>query len=161
MKDLLSKLSSYNLFNYLVPGVVFVALSQAFTGYSLVHDNLLIAAFLYYFIGLVISRIGSLVIEPAFKKLGFIRFADYGDFVAASRKDTKLELLSEVNNSYRTLCSMFLLLPFLKLYGRVETALPSLHDWNAVFLFAFLFALFILSYRKQTAYITKRIEANK
>ena len=49
MTDLIKKLSSYNLFNYLLPGVVFVALSHAFTGYSFVHDNLLIAAFLYYF----------------------------------------------------------------------------------------------------------------
>ena len=28
MKDLLDKLSSYNIFNYLLPGVVFVAISH-------------------------------------------------------------------------------------------------------------------------------------
>jgi len=99
MNAILNKISSYNLFNYLFPGIVFVALSKEFTEYSFVQQDLLIAAFLYYFIGLVISRFGSLVIEHFLKRLHFLDFADYKDFVAISKKDEKLEVLSEANNT--------------------------------------------------------------
>jgi hypothetical protein len=64
MKEILDKLSSYNLFNYLLPGIIFVVLASEITRYSFIHDDIVIGAFLYYFIGLVISRFGSLAIEP-------------------------------------------------------------------------------------------------
>ena len=160
MKELLSKLSSYNIFNYLLPGVVFAGISPLVSDYSFVHENLLIAAFLYYFIGLVISRVGSLVVEPILKKLGFVRFAEYRNFVTASKKDERLEVLSEVNNTYRTLCSLFLLLLIIKLYGSLESYFAFLKDWDVVILSVLLFVMFLFSYRKQTSYITKRIDAN-
>ena len=64
MKDLLDKLSSYNLFNYLFPGVLFAAFGDRLTSYSLLIDDIMIGFFIYYFIGLVISRLGSLFLEP-------------------------------------------------------------------------------------------------
>lgn len=57
MNELIERLSSCNLFNCLPPGVFFVALAEQQTGFSFVQDNLLLAAFVYYFIGLVISRL--------------------------------------------------------------------------------------------------------
>ena len=66
----------------------------------------LVAVFAYYFMGLVISRIGSLMIEPTLKKVGFLKSADYSKFVLASKTDNKLDVLSETNNMYRTLCAL-------------------------------------------------------
>ena len=161
MKELIEKISSYNLFNYLLPGTLFAALGEQITTYKLIQKDIIIALFLYYFIGLVISRIGSLVLEPLMKKTSFVTFAPYKAFVAVSTKDQKIETLSEVSNTYRTLCSLFVALGGLKLYEW----LSSLSTWVAqagpyVF-FVLLFALFSFSYRKQTNYITKRIEAGK
>lgn len=68
MKDLLDKLSSYNIFNYLLPGVLFAGMSKSVSGYDLVQENLLVGVFVYYFIGMVISRLGSLLVEPLLKK---------------------------------------------------------------------------------------------
>ena len=158
MNELLSKLSSYNLFNYLLPGIIFVVLSSGMTGYNLIQSNLLLGMFLYYFIGLVISRFGSLVVEPILKWIGFLQFADYKNFVLASQKDKKLELLSEVNNSYRTLCSLFALLLLLRLYEYFESTFPTLREWNSIVLLVLLIIMFLLSYRKQTTYVRKRIE---
>ena len=76
MKDLLDKLSSYNIFNYLLPGVVFVAISKSLTIYNFVQQDIVVGVFLYYFIGLVISRIGSIVIEPMLKWIRFVKFSD-------------------------------------------------------------------------------------
>lgn len=161
MKDFLSKLSSYNLFNYLLPGIIFVVLAKELCNYSFVQQDIVLGVFLYYFIGLIISRFGSLVIEPILKYISFLRFAEYKDFVAASKKDEKIELLSEVNNTYRTLCSLFLLLGFLKIYGIIENKYTALKDWNSVILIFLLLVMFLFSYRKQTKYITKRIQANR
>lgn len=161
MKDLLSKLSSYNLFNHLLPGIVFVVLAEKLSRYSLVQHDIVIGIFLYYFIGLVISRLGSLAIEPLLRKVSFLRFADYKDFVDATKKDDKLEVLSEVNNTYRTLCALFASLLCLRVYETIETRFSGLKEWSAILLVGFLLLMFLFSYKKQTAYIIKRIEANR
>ena len=160
MVDLLSKLSTYNLFNYLFPGIIFVILASKFTQYNFMQQDIFTGAFLYYFIGLVVSRFGSLVIEPLLKRISYLQFADYNDFIAASKNDEKIELLSEVNNTYRTLSSLFILLLLLKLCAWVECRYPVLAEWNAMIL-VLLLVIFLLSYRKQTNYVTKRIKANR
>jgi len=157
MKDLLEKLSSYNIFNYLLPGIVFVVLADAFTKSKLVQQDILLGAFLYYFIGLVISRLGSIVLEPLFKWSRFVHFTDYADFVSASKKDNKLEVLSETNNMYRTFCSLFALLGILNIYECLLLRFPILGEWNAAFLIVGLLALFSFSYCKHTEYITRCI----
>lgn len=159
MNELLNKISSYNLFNYLLPGVIFAVLASEITRYPLVQRDILTGAFLYYFIGLVVSRFGSLIVEPLLKWLSFVKFADYKDFVAASKQDEKLEVLSEVNNTYRTLCSVFSLLLILKLYAKIEERVAFLKEWDSMILLVLLLMMFLFSYRKQSTYITKRIKA--
>jgi len=161
MNEIISKISSYNIFNYLLPGIIFSFLAQEYLGYSLIQSDTIIGLFLYYFIGLVISRIGSLVIDPALKGCKIICFAEYKDFVEASKKDEKIDLLSEVNNTYRTLCSTFFLLIALKGYQFIESKSCFLQEWSPAMLVFALLLLFALSYKKQTAYITRRVEANK
>jgi hypothetical protein len=160
MKELLDKLSSYNVFNYLLPGVLFAVLLQKVTIYSLVQDSVISNAFVYYFIGLVVSRFGSLVLEPILRKASFVKFAPYAHFVTASKTDPTLVTLSEVNNMYRTLCSMFILLLVCTGYQSVQRAYPPLGAWNEYIVVIVLLVVFLYSYRKQTGYVRKRIEAN-
>jgi hypothetical protein len=157
MNDLLNKISSYNVFNYLFPGVVFAVLAGEVINRSLVQHDVVTGAFLYYFLGMVVSRFGSLIIEPILKGLKFVRFANYKDFVLASQKDAKLDVLSEMNNTYRTLAALFSLLLLLKLYVKLEARFPGLKPWEATILTALLLLMFLVSYRKQTGYITKRV----
>jgi prepilin signal peptidase PulO-like enzyme (type II secretory pathway) len=159
MKELLDKLSSYNIFNYLLPGIVFVVIARKITHYSFIQRDIVVGAFLYYFIGLVISRVGSLIIEPFLKCISFVKYADYSDFIAASKADPRIDVLSESNNSYRTLCATFLTLSLLKGYERFTISLWDVSRWNAHILLAILFLMFLFAYRKQTAYITKRVKA--
>lgn len=161
MKELLDKISSYNLFNYLFPGVLFVIILKETTSYSFLQENLIVGVFVYYFIGLVISRFGSLIIEPVLRKSSFLKFADYSEFVSASKKDEKIEMLSEVNNMYRTLVSTLFVLLVFNLYDYIESNVPVLKNWNNYILLGLLLVMFLFSYRKQTNYITKRIKANQ
>ena len=160
MKEIIDKISSYNIFNYLLPGILFVVLAKHLTTYNFIQEDTLIGAFLYYFVGMVVSRFGSIIIEPILKKASFLKFADYKHFVTASKKDVKIELLSEVNNTYRTIISMLILLMLLKFYKYLEVKFQITETTSFVILTLFMFIMFLFSYRKQTSYITKRIEAN-
>jgi hypothetical protein len=159
MVDLLSKISTYDLFNYLLTGIVFVILADKLTHYSFIQPDISLGLFLYYFIGLVISRIGSLMIEPFLKYISFIRFEHYNDFLEASEKDKKIELLSEANNTYRTFCSLFTILVLLRFYEWIQCKFPALKDWDALLLVFLLLFVFLFSYKKQTGYLIKRIKA--
>lgn len=161
LTQLMAKLSSYNIFNNLFPGILFPILLSSLTKYSLLIDNFILAAFLYYFIGLIISRIGSLFVEPFLKLTKFLRFAEYKDFVSASKKDEKIEILSETNNMYRTITAMLILLFLAKLFELISLNLNLTQNTETMILFSALFLLFLFSYRKQTNYITKRINLNK
>lgn len=160
IKDIFDKISSYNIFNYLLPGILFVFLTKEVSSYNLIQENNLIGAFLYYFAGMVVSRFGSLFIEPFLKRTKFLKFSDYKSFVTASKKDSKIELLSEVSNTYRTILSMFTLLIIEKIYLQIKNYYGIQHETTLIILTLFITMLFLFSYRKQTNYITKRIEAN-
>lgn len=157
MNELLNKLSSYNIFNYLLPGVVFSVLGDALTSLKFIQSDIIIGAFFYYFIGLIISRIGSLAIEPILKSTGFVKFSSYCDFVEASKKDEMIKVLSESNNMYRTFCSLFTLIIIVKIFELTISASPVVSQWATEFVVVALLLLFLFSYRKQTEYITKRI----
>ncbi len=162
MKELLDKLSSYNIFNYLLPGVLFAIFVDALTSLKVLQKDIIVGVFVYYFFGLVVSRVGSLFVEPLLRKSGVVTFTPYEDFIRAAKADPKIELLSECNNTFRTICSLMVCVGAVVLYDRAGASWPWLESAMAPVLIVGLFVLFLLSYRKQTAYITKRInEANK
>jgi disulfide bond formation protein DsbB len=161
MKELIDKLSSYNVFNYLLPGILFAALATKFTSYKLLQSDIVVGVFIYYFIGMVVSRFGSLVLQPLLEKWSFIKFAPYKDFVVASQADSKIDILSEQNNMYRTLCSLFFLLGVLKAIELIGNTV-SMPEWMLFFLFtATLFLVFLFAYRKQTEYVATRVSYAK
>ena len=158
MKDIFDKISSYNLFNYLLPGILFVVIANSFIPHSFIQEDIVIGFFVYYFIGLVISRFGSLVIEPILKRISFLKFADHKDFIYASKKDPQINIFSKENNMYRTFCSMFVLLILLKLYHFISLKFPILEWYGAYFLIILLLLIFLFAYRNQTQYIAKRVK---
>lgn len=158
MKELISKISSYNLFNYLFPGALFVVLLEQLTVFSLKQEDIVLSVFFYYFIGLVISRLGSIVIEPLLKLFRVVKFAEYANYAAASKIDELIVTLSEQNNMYRTLCSVMLCLGGAKLWEVYTSDFPWLSENFETLVIIVLGALFVLAYRKQTAYIESRVE---
>lgn len=159
MSDILNKISSYNIFNYLLPGVVFAVATDQLTSYSVIQDDTLIGLFLYYFIGLVISRFGSLLLEPLLKKVGFLHYVKYSSFVEASATDNKLEMLSEVNNMYRTFVSLFMCLIIFIAFEKSANWWPILNSWAPYLSILVLICVFLYSWKKQSNYIVSRVEA--
>lgn len=161
MKELLDKLSSYNIFNFLFPGILFSVFAEAITNYKFVVEDVITSLFMSYFIGMIVSRVGSLVIEPLLKRLSYIKFSNYNAFISASKKDEKIELLSEINNVYRTIVSTLFLLLLLKGYELLEIRFIVLRDYSLYILICGLLIIFLESYRKQTKYINERISTKR
>jgi hypothetical protein len=159
MKELLEKISSYNIFNYLLPGVVFGSWISVELRYP-IDGDILTKAFIYYFLGLIVSRFGSLVIGPFLKWIKIANFEPYEDFVKASKSDDKIDLLSEVNNMYRTFISLISLIGIIKVYLWMEVKFAWLVNARIPILAIVLLLIFVFSYRKQTGFITKRIKSS-
>ena len=159
MKQFLDRISSYHIFNYLLPGAIFAGLGEKLTSYSLIQENILIGLFFYYFVGLIISRIGSLTLEELLKKIEFVHFKPRKDFLKASKLDPKVDILSEQNNMYCTLCSLPIALVAFKFYDQImKGILPWSADISDYICMLGLFVLFLFSYRKQTGYVVESIE---
>lgn len=158
MKDFLEKISSYNLFNNLLPGAVFAFIVKDIGDIPLTNDNIFITFFMFYFIGVAVSRIGSLIIEPLLKYLRIINFRPYSEFVLATDSDSKLETLSETNNMYRSFVSLVFSIGIVEGYKLVLEKFEISGIINGLIIIFLLFLLYIFSYRKQTNYISERIE---
>lgn len=161
MTDIINKITSYNLFNYLFPGILFVIIATKWTVYDFQVENIILGGFLYYFIGMTISRIGSLFIEKVLKKIKLVKFSDYKDFVSCSKKDDRINLFSEINNTYRTLISLGVCLLLTKLYSELDIVINIPEIITTLGLLILIILLYVFSYQKQTEYINKRIKANK
>jgi len=160
MEDLLKKISPYQMFNFLMSGAVLVVALSKTTNIDLGTDDVVTTFFLYYFIGLVISRVGSLLVEPTLKFLRVIRFRPYPEYVQAAKLDAKLDTLSQENNTYRTLIATFLV--YLAIYLTDKHAHQAVAGKSSLIFTVgacVLVILFAFAYHKQTKYITERIKA--
>ena len=115
---------------------------------------------MFYFVGMVNSRFGSLIVEPFLKLTRIVVFEKYDRFVKAEKIDPKITLLSQENNVYRSYLSAMCITLLLLGYEHLSIICPLLKE-NANFILVFsLSVLFLFSYIKQTGFVKKRIKAN-
>lgn len=167
------KISSYDIFNNFFPGLIFCCILEKTTRFSLCADEIWEAIFLYYFVGMIISCMGSFLVEEPLKRIKikdkktgeekpFLYFASYDDYVQASEKDYMIQILSEKNNIYRTMTAMLLLLVCVKIYDLFfydfVSSCAVINNALFIVLLVLVAALFVFSYRKQTNYVRKRVE---
>ena len=159
MEAILSLLSTYELFNNIFPGIIF-SYFLGLQNYNIIPNKIDIyeKLFLYYFIGLTISRIGSLFLEPFFLKLKIVKFADYTKFLKAEEKDNKISIFLLVNNMYRSFIIVFFLNFLYLLYLILQNNFLFCTLVSKLLCILFFFFLFVYSYIKQTKYIRKRVE---
>ena len=154
MEKLIEKLEIYHFINYIIPGAVFISICNTVFGLACVEANVAVAILEYYFTGLVLSRIGSILIKPILKNTKIIKNTEYSNFIKASEKDSKVDVLQREANQYRTYIAMFITLLCIQIYYCIANREFS------VFIFVFIaFAvLFVLSYRKQVNFVVGRVE---
>lgn len=165
MEHFFNKLENYNILNYILPAVIFDVGCRYYINIELIpNDNIFISFFIYYFLGLVISRIGSLIIKPLLWKLKVLNKKDSSecaDFYKAEEKDEKIKILFTDYNTYRNFIATFCLLLVSKIAYTVKTWLNINSTIICTILFILLIILFVISYKKQLGYIHSRIENTK
>lgn len=159
MEDWFKKVSEYQIFNFMLSGAIFVVLLSKTTDIDLLSESLIASFFIFYFVGLVLSRIGSLIIEPVSKKLKLVSYVPYNEYLVALKKDPKLDTLSQENNTYRTLVATFIV--YLIVFAANENLADTFAGKSSLLTYAIIILIiliFALAYRKQTSYIVKRVK---
>lgn len=159
MDKFIEKISSYNILNNILPGTIMVYLIKWIYQIELSANNLVENLFLYYFVGMVVSRVGSVIIEPIAKKAKLVKYAPYDEFISASKKDEKINILLETNNIYRTFLAVLFISLLLLFHSYILIdKLKMSNETSTTIIFLALLILFASAYRKQTQYIYNRIK---
>lgn len=179
MEKLLEKISEYEVLNNFFPGLLFCYLLNRFTPFSISAGNEFVNIFIYYFVGMIIGRFGSLILEPILyhgdqpsdddfekimvgeeyrpKQKPFALKTPWKYYYEASKEDTTIQTLNSKKNMYRSIASLFFCFFLVKLYSiTLYQQYPELNEkllWIGALA---LMVFFIFSIRKQTDYIMKR-----
>lgn len=165
IKTLLEKASNYDFLNNIIPGCIFCCVYEKMSGHVVFGNSFVSSLVLVYFAGILISRVGSLLVEPFCKfnfwKIGsIVKYAPYKDYIKAETADQQMSLLVARNNMYRTFVAMSGMLLSYRLAARASniSCLAWTHHYKFELILLSVFVLFVVSYRKQTSYVRKRVE---
>lgn len=161
MGEFIKKISSYNIFNYLFSGIIFCAIVERFTQYKIMQNDIFTYIFICYFIGLSISRVGSLILEPMLIKFNILKSYDYKDYLETSKNDNEIKIFLEIANMYRTFLSMFIVFSIVKIYEFISIKYEINSTIVKIFFTVGFIVLFLCSYIKQSKYIVNRIKFYK
>lgn len=159
MESLITKLRNYELVNNVIVGAIIYHLGMYCLKLEPLKNLSLIGELsIVYFVGLVVSRIGSLVLEPVCKTFKIVLYAPPEQYYAAEKKDKKISDIVEANNMYRSLSAGFFMILFAKfVLNNWPTIMEALNPENVIL---WILAIgFILAFRKQTGYVRRRVEA--
>lgn len=130
-----------------------------YLGYDFIDNNWLINFIVYYFAGIVNSRVSSLIIESLCQKLSFIEWRDYSSYNKIKKRQPFIATNQEIANMYRSMASVFMIALFVLLYKQISEYCIWFKNngyWIGLIL---LFILFLFSYRKQVNnYVIKYID---
>ena len=159
LEKFLEKIGIYNILNNLIPGTIVVWMCDGFDIFSIAQQTVIEKIFICYFCGILVSRVGSIIVEPIiklfFRKKGF--HAPHAEYIKACEYDKKIEELNAVSNMYRTFIGVVVCVLFAKVYVISMDKIFFLQRFNFFIILGFLFILFLLSYVKQVKYIKSRI----
>lgn len=158
LKLVIDKLSQYNFLTNILPGTVLCIILKYLVGYDLIPDDYYQAGIVFYFVGMVNSRVGSLVIEPILKAISWVKFAPYSEFLRAEKEDAKLTILSQENNVFRSYISLMFISILGYIYKNCSLDLRLSLNNESLVLIVILFVLFLFAYKKQTSFVRKRVE---
>lgn len=154
MENIVSKISSYELLNNLVPGGVALLALDWFNVWSFAGMDMAVLLLLAYVVGILCSRAGSLLLEPLAKRMRIVGWREYRLYLQAESEDNKLANLQAVSNMYRSLAGCLVFVLVIIILDRLVADKTML----SIILLCFSFVLFIICWRKQTECIVARID---
>lgn len=83
-----------------------VFLLRTFKQVDLIQKDILFGLVIYCFVSMLVSRVGSLILDPVLPALELIRFSDHAAYVVASRSDSLFQALLETCNTFRSIMTV-------------------------------------------------------
>jgi hypothetical protein len=161
LKSFSDKVSSYQIFTFLFPGAVFLGILKTSYTEEMPELNIWEKLFLCYTIGMIISRIGTLVIEGTMiwlnRWINALDKIEYKNIILAERRDTKLNMLIQISNTYRTMAAVFLTILIAAAVNKISS-LGFDFSCDLLWFCVAMILLFVLSFRKQYSYAKKRAD---
>jgi hypothetical protein len=161
VENIIERISSYNILNFLFPGAFCIFIFNIVFDINIISINILESFLYYYLVGLILSRLGSLVISTIIKRLNLISEAPYEDYIYACKQDSKIEILVETCNSYRTYLSASFFALVISIVLHTSGLLHSEHIIIYSIILVLLNIMFFYSYKKQSNFIKKRVIITK
>ena len=112
-----------------------------------------------YFVGLTVSRIGSLIIEPLAKKAKLIQY--HKGFYLAERNDPKIKVLLKDFNMYRNIAASAIISIVMTLIRAVSLPFDGGELAVRITVLALVFVVYFAAYAKQSVSINNRIKHAK
>lgn len=161
INKIVEQISVYEFLNNIIPGTIYAVLTEKLTSFKIQTGKVWTDVVLYYFIGVVIGRVGSLVVERFLKWRKKLIFFPHSEYVEAEQKDKLVRELSTINNMYRTYTAVALCLVLTVGFSFIWALIKG-SDWSKPTLIIvaciILMVVFAKSYIKQTGYVTSRVK---
>ena len=172
--DILDKLDTYEVFTNLLPGIFFgilfeflfhIKIPSGVISSGVPADGVigaLGAIAIYYFLGVLIGGISSIVTQPTLLMLKFVTYASHSDFITAEKNDEKVRILIEKSDFYCSLLTAVLLIFSMKLVIVVKEHWTPISEQWMWFVLMLVFFVLLFTYQLQNSLLQNRIKiANK
>ena len=158
MDKILQALNQYDVVTCIIPGLVFCQLTDwmyctKFMGTD--AFNLLVTSYIF---GLIISRIGSIIIEPFCEKVGIIHKAPYSEWVQAKKQDDEIDTITTKSTVYRSLSALIFFQMILYICWLFELQHIIFTRCGIFMLCLAAMGFIFFAYRKQVSYVHKRVQ---
>ena len=161
MKSIINQISRYHIINYLIPGLFVMIASKCMTNIAVCIDKMWVICIIGYVTGMVLNRLGSLVIEGVLMRFKLIKHAPIECYVRAEKKDKKIQELLTDANMYRTMSVASIALVIECIYLSIIGLLIPMNATMLIIVLVLMGMLFFASYIKQTRHIVGRVNAIK
>lgn len=157
MEKIIEKIEEYKLVSEVIPGYIFLWLLQYWCEINIAFENVFQEFIVAFVVGIIISRIGSLVLSKALRKFKAYKMADYKDYIKASDKDNKIKVILLNANMYRNLCTSCVLVIIVKIIYLMKLGI-NVYTWIGMIMISILF---LIAFLKEENTITKRVNISK
>ncbi len=159
MEKIIEKIDKYELINHIIPGSIFLLFLNFYYDYKIIELGAFYFILLSYSVGIIIGRLGSLIFgKLIFKKLKINGGREYKRYIAACKKDEKINVLITSKNMYRNFSISFLLMIIFIL---IKYITPKVHFNKEIIIVVgilLLIILFVYSTIHIGNYIDERID---
>ena len=157
MDKIFESLNHYDIVTCLIPGIVFCQLIDWLYGTKFIEENTITLMIISYVFGIIVSRIGSIIIEPLCKVSKIIVMADYEQWRKAASQCEEVKTLTTKSTVYRSWVALMLIQIILLLIFPLSDFASNIGKCYLFFGQFIVLILLILSYRKQIDYVCKRV----